>query len=91
MHILHLAMANLRAALVALSATNSSPLATGGGVGMPGLVVLVSNLNEKVCEGFHSCYLFVLVRLRVDSLLFLTTNFMLVHLMLTSASYIILL
>jgi len=43
-------MANLRAALVALSATNSSPLATGGGVGMPGLVVLVSNLNEKVCE-----------------------------------------
>lgn len=86
-------MANLRAALVALSATNSSPLATGGGVGMPGLVVLVSNLNEKVCEGFHSCYmyLFVLVSLRVDSLLFLTTNFMLVHLMLTSASYIILL
>lgn len=80
-------MANLRAALVALSATNSSPLATGGGVGMPGLVVLVSNLNEKVCEGF----LFVLVSLRVDSLLFLTTNFMLVHLMLTSASYIILL
>lgn len=84
-------MANLRAALVALSATNSSPLATGGGVGMPGLVVLVSNLNEKVCEGFHSCYLFVLVSVRIDSLLFLTTNFMLVHLMLTSASYIILL
>ena len=43
------ALANLRAALVALSTTNASP---GGhmasGSGLPGCVVLVSNLNEKV-------------------------------------------
>ena len=45
-----LALASLRAALVAL-ASNSNPHSIGGGgVVMPGCVVLVSNLNEKVCK-----------------------------------------
>lgn len=52
--VLSLAMANLRAALVALSSSNSGALAASGGVGMPGCVVLVSNLNEKVCGCCHS-------------------------------------
>lgn len=52
--VLPLAMANLRAALVAISSSNSGALAAGGGVGMPGCVVLVSNLNEKVCGCCHS-------------------------------------
>lgn len=52
--VLSLAMANLRAALVALSSSNSGALTASGGVGMPGCVVLVSNLNEKVCGCCHS-------------------------------------
>lgn len=52
--VLSLAMANLRAALVALSSSNSGALTASGGVGMPGCVVLVSNLNEKVCVCCHS-------------------------------------
>ena len=46
------ALANLRAALMALASANASPQG-GGGAGLPGCVVLVSNLNEKVCEAFY--------------------------------------
>ena len=42
-----LALASLRAALVAL-ASNTNPHSLGGGAVMPGCVVLVSNLNDKV-------------------------------------------
>ena len=45
---LHVALANLRAALVALTSATANPQAAGGGVVLPGCVVLVSNLNEKV-------------------------------------------
>ena len=44
----YLAMANLRAALVALTSATANPQAAGSGVVLPGCVVLVSNLNEKV-------------------------------------------
>ena len=58
--ILYIAIANLRAVLEAMARSNTAPPhPIASGVMMPGVVVLVSNLNEKVriCVGnIHSMY-----------------------------------